>query len=787
MSIRPLLPVSALLSLALSMGAAAPAVAVLEWTVYADPTQIRAIAVGGETVWAGGLGGLVRLDPANGEAEAITTAEGLAAMDIADLLWLDGELWVAMVTEGLQRYRPGEAEPWFRFQTFPQGLASDALRCLVADPVDGLWYGSDAGYGLIRSGTHVDLWNEFNGLANSDVQSLAFSADTLLVGTAAGLYRMDPGENPLPVAGLPLRPVDSIVVLADSVWVLIDGGIRRGVPSGELSWLLLALPQTGLEVKAIAAAGGELAVSLGEPGVSGINDRVWRYAPGGGWTNLSAGLPNSYHSPGYGQLYWDTLVGLANGELWLAGGITGGLGPGLAHHDGSVWEHFPLDPFPLGSSMNSICLGPSGNFWGMSTVGGARWTDGEWTRYPSTPSFSGLPRFSLDVLEDSQGWVWFNRYGSSAAPVGALGRIEVATGTREPVSPTGNAILRMLEDDSGNRWFARDEAGGLRGGIDVCTPADEWLSFDTTSGLPANTIDDLALLSATRIAMRARGAGLFVWDHAGTLANTADDTWWSPGVGIEDASGLLDTDTQFGALAAAGDGGLWVGQQDGLVRVLPTMSGYRARAQLGQKTSFSDGLLGTEVQDLAAAPDGSVWVGTELGLTQVRFTIETDQGSELLRWTASNWTNEAGRAQLGSDLVGPESLAPLPAAWVDRVAVDPAGDVVWLGTGAGIVRLAILPDPAPGGELLAGAWLYPNPARLALGHEEVRLGGLTVAADIVVYNLEGQLVREVGRVEPGGVAWDLKTRFGSRAVSGVYLLRLEAEGETETRELVLVR
>lgn len=780
-------PAAALVALALGLGAAAPAAARLEWTVYTDPSRIKAIAVDGETVWAGGLGGLLRLDAASGEAEAITTAEGLAGIDIADLLWLDGELWVATVGEGLQRYRPGEAAPWFRFQTFPQGLASDALRCLVADPTEGLWYGSDAGYGLIRGGTHVDLWNEFNGLANSDVQSLAFLADTLLVGTAAGLYRMDPGENPLSVAGLPTTAVDAIVALADSVWLLSGGQIRRNALSSEEVWPLLALPQTGLEVKAIAAAGAALVVSLGEPGVSGINDRVWRYTPGAGWTDLSGGLPNSYHSPGYGQLVWDTLLGLSSGELWLAGGITGGLGPGLAHYEGATWAHFPLDPFPLGSSINAICLGPTGNLWGMSNIGGARWTSGAWTRYPSTPSFSGLPRFGLDVLEDSQGWVWFNRYGSSAAPVGALGRIEVATGTKELISPTGNQILRMLEDAAGNRWFARDEAGGLRGGIDVCTATDEWLSFDTTSGLPANTIDDLALLGPTRIALRARGAGLYVWDHAGTLANTADDSWWAPGVGIEDASGLLSTDTQFGALAAAGDGGLWVGQQNGLVRVLPTASGYRARAQLGQKTAFSDGLLGTEVQDLAAAPDGSVWVGTELGLTQVRFAIETDQGSELLRWTASNWTNEAGRAQLGSDLVGPESLAPLPSSWVDRVAVDPAGDVVWLGTGAGIVRLAILPDSAAGGELLAGAWLYPNPARLALGHEEVRLGGLTVAAAVSVYNLEGQLVREVGRVEPGGVAWDLKTRFGSRAVSGVYLLRLEAGGETATRELVLVR
>jgi len=193
------------------------------------------------------------------------------------------------------------------------------------------------------------------------------------------------------------------------------------------------------------------------------------------------------------------------------------------------------------------------------------------------------------------------------------------------------------------------------------------------------------------------------------------------------------------------------------------------------------------VSAVAAGPDGTAWAGSELGLSRVQLAIEVQPGGELLRWTVTNWTNEAGREQLGSDLIGPEALAPLPAAAIVRVVVDPAGETVWLGTKAGLARLDILPDPAPSGELLAGAWLYPNPARLALGHEEVRLGGLPVAARVSVYNLEGQLVREVGQVEPGGVAWDLKTRFGSRAVSGVYLLRLEAGGETATRELVLVR
>ena len=775
-------------ALLLAAGAIA-ATAAEQWSVFCDPSTLGCFALDGEDLWAGGIGGLYHLDTASGSMTAVTTADGLAGIDVADLLVLDGELWVATATEGLQRYRPGAAQPWFRFQTFPQGLAADALHCLAADRAGGLWYGSTAGYGVIRNGEHADLWNELNGLANSDVQTLAFVGDTLLVGTAAGLFRMDPGYNPTLVPGLPAAAITTVVVAADSVWVLSEGRIYGNALSSSEVWPQLPLPADALTVTALDGGGTALiavfTVSGSPPPPDTANDRVWRYTAGSGWTDLSAGMPSGA-AAGFNGLLYDAVLATEDGGCWIGGTIDpNNLGPGILHFDGAAWTRIPPAGFPLGREFNTMALGPTGRLWAMSTMGGAAYANGEWTRYPGDlQSFNFLPRFGRDVLEDSQGWVWFNRFARG------FGRLELATGTRELISSTGNAILRMLEDEAGNRWFARDLAGGdQQGGIDVFTAADAWLHFSTAQGLPGLTIDNLALLGPTRVALLVRGdgLGLFIWDHAGTLANSGDDTWWSVGSGIEDPNGFLLSDTREFVVVASPDGGLWVGQSSGLVRVLPTVTGYRVRARLGQKTSFSDGLLGLQVNDLATAPDGSVWVGTDLGLSRVRLDIETAGGSELLRWTVKSWTNEAGRELAGTELYGSEVLAPLPSPIVFRVAVNPAGDTVWAATSYGVARLVLQPDPPVASAALAGAWLYPNPARLVLGHEEVRLGGLEVAAEVSIYNLEGQLVREVGSVAPGGVAWDLKTRFGNRAVSGVYLLRLEALGETALRELVVVR
>ncbi|MCB1164174.1 T9SS type A sorting domain-containing protein [bacterium] len=749
------------------------------WSVWADPSRVRAFALDGDAVWAGGRGGLVRITPATGDVEAVTTAEGLAGIDVMDLLMQDGELWVAMATEGLQRYRPGAADPWFRFQTFPQGLASDAVQCLAGGPAGGVWYGSDKGYGVIVDGQHQRLWNELNGLSNPDVRALAFAGDTLVVGTAAGLYRMDPGANPVAVAGAPTSTITDVAVVADSVWVVAGGALHRDRLAGTDAWQALALPVAGLEVKALAAVGEGLVVTLGESGTSGRADRVFLYSAGAGWTDISAGLPNNFY-PAYSTLAYDAVLAGPGGDIWVGGTVDGALGPGAVHYAGGSWTHHPLNASPAGAEYNSMALAPSGNLWANSTVAGAMFDGQRWTRYPSGSFSGGVPRFSLDVLEDSQGWVWFNRYTHRFL------RVELSSLTEEIITGDGVSITRMLEDAQGNRWFCRDN-NDVQTGLSVFTADDTWIHYDLGSGLPSLTIDDIAFLSTRRVALLCRGAGLWIWDHAGTLDNTDDDTWWGEGAGLEDDDGLLEAGTLFSSLTDDRRGGLWVGQGNGLVRVVPSSGGYRVVTRLGAKTTFTDGLIGVSVACVAGAPDGSVWVGTDLGLTHAALTIENSGGQELLRWTLQSYTTETGRQQAGTDLFGSETLAPLPSGNVRRVLVGDDGDTIWLGTTSGVARLTFSPDAAPDPSLVDAAWIYPNPARLALGHQAVRLGGIEQPVTATVYNLEGQLVKESGEVQPGGVLWDMTTRFGSRAVSGTYILRLETQGHVALRELVVVR
>jgi hypothetical protein len=83
---------------------------------------------------------------------------------------------------------------------------------------------------------------------------------------------------------------------------------------------------------------------------------------------------------------------------------------------------------------------------------------------------------------------------------------------------------------------------------------------------------------------------------------------------------------------------------------------------------------------------------------------------------------------------------------------------------------------------------YPNPfnpgteIRFETGREHVRL---------TVYNILGREIRNLfdGRCEPGShtVRWDGRDAGGLPSVSGIYLVRLEANGFSATRRIVLIR
>jgi hypothetical protein len=161
---------------------------------------------------------------------------------------------------------------------------------------------------------------------------------------------------------------------------------------------------------------------------------------------------------------------------------------------------------------------------------------------------------------------------------------------------------------------------------------------------------------------------------------------------------------------------------------------------------------------------------------------------------------EAGRYELAwnGERLGIASAVALDAV---RVRLVPAPEVRFVGRGipyvlridAALRGLDGTPLSHPGIEYRlrvegVGAprvFAYPNPVRPA--DAEVVFAEVTAETRVRIFNLEGELVRELSGGVGGGLRWDLRGGRGQRLPSGVYLyVATDTAGSAQGR-LVLKR
>ncbi len=89
---------------------------------------------------------------------------------------------------------------------------------------------------------------------------------------------------------------------------------------------------------------------------------------------------------------------------------------------------------------------------------------------------------------------------------------------------------------------------------------------------------------------------------------------------------------------------------------------------------------------------------------------------------------------------------------------------------------------------LSGLTAFPNPARASEAPDGVMIAGLPATARLVVLSPEGRMVRTFDETDgDGGVRWDLKDRDGGDVPSGVYLVRVTADGRSAVVRVAVLR
>lgn len=425
---------------------------------------------------------------------------------------------------------------------------------------------------------------------------------------------------------------------------------------------------------------------------------------------------------------------------------------------GQLWVVFGetdihYNPFPLsrhGISRLKDSVWNNISYQELQTAVNAEPTDlMKVTVNPKNPEEAYMSSFQKGLLKVVEGRPVI-LYDETNSP---LDRITVSGGD------AGIRIYGSEFDSQGNLWFvqSRTDKGLIR-----LSPEGQFKKTDISRILNAGSEVALTKLVVSRenyIFFGTYGSGLIGYNPSSGNFNR---------VGSNSGSGNLPSPS-VRALALDAQNRLWIGTLRGL-RIL-----YSPGSMFEPGTS-------PESQPIIIMEDG---VPQEL-LFQQSITAITVDGSNN-KWIA---TASSGVFYLSSD--GQKTLlrftkdnSPLPTNNVQDIAVDPFTGVVYFATTQGLV--AYKGSATAPSNTLANLRAYPNPVRP--GYEgEVTIDGLTAKANVKITDIEGNLVYEAVS-EGGAIQWDTRA-FGKYKVrSGVYLVMVTADDDSETKisKIMIVR
>lgn len=624
------------------------------WASYTNTDAFRQIVIKGDSVWGATSGGVVAYNGVSGEVVALTNTDGLgginincAELDTAGNLWFgtnDG--WLSRITaDGEIRNFP------FRDSTGLFGRAV-ALYDLDTDR-DRLWVASDLGVSkFLPYRTEIkETARQLGSIPREEnVVCVKVIGNSLWAGTARGVAFIDK-DNPvienyanwhsfmIGEHGLGNADIRTIVAYSDTVLVGTAGGVYRFLLAPDTSWAAMGL--TGLTVFKLADISGTLiaATSVG----------LYQYTSSGWISYYSSGLPS--------RLANDLAVD-QRGKLWAAS-PTSGLG-GL---EDTLWTMNRI-PGPASNIVRRMAIDSSGGIWmAHDSKGLSRLYDGQWQLFkattidlvPSGPIPNILDNEQVTISAASNGDIWISSFG------GGLYRYQLESQSwyrwNQDNSPMygvpGNhyywAATGVAADDQGRIWVTSfgSDSSLMMGVFAPYSPDSTWQTFRGDEiGLGPDITAQTFLFDGT-VVWVGRESGLDRLDHAGTPFDRSDDTWdiniirenvldmeidQGGTLWLATASGLYfappSADTAFGfeippsitgsanAIEMDGAGNLWVGTVAGLGVLKPNIEQPSLSIWESIYITANSPLLNNKVNGLVIdVASGTIYIGTDGGLS----------------------------------------------------------------------------------------------------------------------------------------------------------------------------
>ena len=528
---------------------------------------MNSLGGGGSRIWARILVVLITLvlaiPPLSGlryPLRTFTSDDGLPTSVILSISQdEEGFLWVGTAL-GVSRFDGREF-----VDVVPLTNRPGPVRCLVPRRAGGMWAGTDDGLARIE-GTE---WYPVEGIPSLSVRSLVEDETGLWVGTYGGLFRLENGESQArfrPLGTTSPAPHIRTMAMADgALWIGTYG-------EGLLEFRDGAVKRFGDEEGLTDPVIRSLFIEEDGRLLAGTNDGVFRYhqgvfAPAGEFGTLAETTIN-------------VMLRDRKSRLWI-----GTRERGACVYDGDSLRCLGPDEGLGTLSASALFEDSEGSVWIGTYSGGISRLTSE--QYQSVTTADGLPDpMVAGVGEGPEGDLWLGT-GSAVLRWGET-----------PTVFGGIRITKSIWSDGQELWVATVR-GALRWngrGFEV---------VDRSDGLPHDVVRAFAGDRRGRFWIGAL-SGLVQYD-SGRIVGTV----------MAESIGA----SEIVSLAAAGDGGLWVGTDRGLVHLL---DGQVLRFE---EDGVRDGFVRTVIEDR----DGTVWLGINNGLTQfdgerIVGTFSTDDG-----------------------------------------------------------------------------------------------------------------------------------------------------------------
>ena len=727
-----------------------------QWRNFTDMKSVRSIAFSDGRIVAATGGGMFMYDTSSGKYSTWTNSENLSTNDLtalmvdrADRIWVgssNGAIDVLDQSSNSWRsiqdivnsnrsekairgfFSKGDSvyvvsdfgvsvfivSRWEFGDTYASfGFPSQAAVSCASISGNQIFVGTDQGVALaslsspnLSAPSSWTTYSRGQGLSSTGITAITVYHDTMLVGTANGIFYFT-GNSFQGVNTTVGKPIVGFSSTQNALFYVWNGGdfftIESSVAANGVSRYLTGRDSLQASSFVLDAASSDLYI-----GTTSLGTAIW---DGSRWVSRA---PSGPQSSQFVSLSVDP-----KGVLWSASGFSG-RGEGFYRFDASLpdgmqWKNFTVaqypimtftDPNQLHSSNDyyKTSIGANGSVWMSSWGDGvlevAKDTIRRKLNSSSNPKLSAsVPTNSLYVIiggvaVDPQGATWFANWNATNGNY--LAKLVNDTTFQffqcTSISCSGN-FFAMVIDQNGTKWMANSE--------------------------PSQKSPN----------------GLYYYNEGLTVSGTEGTGGWGL---LTTADGLPDMTVL--SLAVDQDNSVWVGTDLGVTIITNPQNPLANGSMI---SSFP--LREQSIQAIAVDGLNDKWVGTREGV----FVVNSDGTQLLNQYTVLNTNGK---------LVDND---------VRSIAIDQRRGIAYIGTQNGLSSLqiaAVQPQQA-----YTKLEFGPNPYTLP-NTQPLTIGNLVSNSTIKILAINGTLVAEFSAQGAGRAFWDGRDRRGNLVPSGIYFV-----------------